>query len=213
MYNFTSGSKCHLHLYSIQSQKLIYINVRLLPVERNVIIGQVWTCMCPESLMHAQQMANPVFSRTHLGGCARAGWCLSVPLVTVGQEWDPAPLQTEPSAPHLLCSNPLGHLHPRSCSSLLFLAHHCGRSLSWSPRARSSCRAVKCLVFKEALSEASGSFLNFRETENFKSAVGKVGLRGYLFQMVIKSKVLVLTRFSCVYCPFQVQIWDISSTG
>lgn len=97
----------------------------------------------------------------------RAGWCLSVPLVTVRQELDPAPLQTLLRAPHFLqfpCSTPLGHLNPRSCSSLPFLAHHCGTSLSWSPRTRSACRPVKCLVFKEALSEASGSFLYFRET-------------------------------------------------
>lgn len=138
MYNFTSGSKCHLHLHSTQLQKLIYINVRLLPVERNVIIGQVWTWMCLESLMQAQQIANPVFSRTPFGGCARAGWCLPLPLVAVGQEWDPAALQTQLRAPHLLqfpCSPPLGQLNP------MCLFWHI-RSLPWSPRTRSACRMV-----------------------------------------------------------------------
>lgn len=132
MYNFTSGSKCHLHLYSSQLQKLIYINVRLLPVERNAIIGQVWTCVCLESLMHTQQIANPAFSRMRFGGCARAGWCLWVPLVTVRQEWDPAPLQMQLRAPHLLqfpCSIPLGLLKPRDSAVCLSwhitLADHC----------------------------------------------------------------------------------------
>lgn len=167
MYNFTSGSKCHLHLYSTQLQKLIYINVRLLPVERNVIIGQVWTCMCVESLMQAQQIANPAFSRTGFGGCARAGWYLSVPLVAVGQEWDlVGPCSSANPAESPPC--PAVSLQPllRTAQAQELqqgcLSWHI-RSLSWTPRTRSSCRPVKCLVFKEALSEASASFLYFRE--------------------------------------------------
>lgn len=145
MYNFTSGSKCHLHLYSTQLQKLIYINVRLLPVERNVIIGQVWTCVCLESLMQAQQRANPAFSRTPFGGCVRAGWCLSVPLVAVGQEWDPAALQTQLRAPHLPqfpCSNPFRTAEPQEFAC-------CGTSDHCLGVQGQNLPVDCCLVFKE----------------------------------------------------------------
>lgn len=71
MYNFISGSECHLHLHSSCLQKLIYINVSPLPVEGDVIIGQVWTCLCLRSVIYTQ---TEVFSRADFGGHARAGW-------------------------------------------------------------------------------------------------------------------------------------------
>lgn len=71
--------------------------------------------------------------------------------------------ESPPSSPVSL-QHPLRTPQTQGFSSLPFLAHHFGRSLSWSPRTRSACRPVECLVFKEALSEASGSSLYFRET-------------------------------------------------
>lgn len=71
MYNFILGSECHLHLHSSCLQKLIYINVSPLPVEGDVIIGRVWTCLCLRSVIYTQ---TEVFSRADFGGHERAGW-------------------------------------------------------------------------------------------------------------------------------------------
>lgn len=200
MYNFGSGSKCHLCVYSSWLQKLIYINVRLLPVEGNVI-GQVWTRLsgiCNTRAAGSKQKRFPGQILEDVWG--QGGTC---PFPCWPWEGDPAPLQARPRAPCLLripSSAPLGSLKTRSIHALPFSARSCGRSpSSWVQGHHGGAAQWKCLAFKQALGEASGPSLYHRGTYSAESGTG-----GVLFQLVTKSKDLSLTRFRCVYYPFLV---------
>lgn len=131
------------HLHSSCLQKLIYSHVSPLPVEGDVIIGRVWTCLCLRSVIYTQ---TEVFSGADFGGCARAGWYpMAVGPQGHNQElpfssFPPAPLRT-----------PQNQEHPQSP----FLARHGGRLPSFGVQGQRRADPWKCLVFKEAPGEAS----------------------------------------------------------